>query len=244
MIILAIDAGNTRTKWGLHEGRNWLRRGAVENAGVAGLATEWELLPEPAQIVVSNVGGENLAASLRGHFSRWRARPRWITPVNEQCGVHNSYADPKQLGSDRWAAVIAGWNLERRCCLVVSLGTAMTVDAISNEGVFLGGIIVPGLALMQGALEANTAALKREEGAFGAFPDNTADAIYSGAVQALAGAVERMGAAVRAAVHRDPVCVLSGGAGELLLPHLNLQAKLVDNLVLEGLMLIAKEQPA
>lgn len=241
--ILAIDAGNTRTKWGLHDGNSWLRQGAAENARVAALGAEWESLPEPAQIVVSNVGGENLAASLTRHFSRWRAAPTWVMPVSEQCGVRNGYANPQQLGSDRWAAVIAAWNFERRCCLVVSLGTAMTVDALANDGVFVGGIIVPGLALMQAALEANTAALKRQQGAFRAFPGNTADAIYSGAVQALGGAVERMGGAVRAAVHSDPVCVLTGGAAELLLPHLSLRAKRVDNLVLEGLVLIAREQP-
>lgn len=240
--ILAIDAGNTRIKWGLHDGQSWLRRGWIANAGAAALAAEWESLPEPARIVVSNVGGENLAALLRSHFSRWGAKPRWITPVSAQCGVRNHYANPRQLGSDRWAAVIAAWNRERRCCLVVSLGTAMTADALSDDGVFLGGIIVPGLALMQGALEANTAALKRREGAFHAFPGSTADAIYSGAVQALAGAVERMGTTVRAAGQSDPIYVLTGGAAELLLPHLNLQAKLVDNLVLEGLVLIAQEQ--
>lgn len=242
MIILAVDAGNTRTKWGLHDGRDWLRQGAAENANVAALGAEWESLPEPAQIVVANVGGENLAVPLRKQFSRWHAAPRWITPLGEQCGVRNRYASPQQLGADRWAAMIAAWNRERRCCLVVSLGTAMTADAVSNEGVFLGGIIMPGVALMQGALASNTAALKRRQGTFHAFPDNTADAIYSGAVQALAGAVERMGAAARATVKSDPVCVLTGGAAGLLAPHLNLPAKRVDNLVLEGLVLIAKEQ--
>jgi len=85
----------------------------------------------------------------------------------------------------------------------VNAGTAMTVDALSDTGEFLGGIIVPGHDLMQQALVANTAALKLGEGAFQDYPDNTADAIASGAMQALAGAVERMSASL--AVRRSTI---------------------------------------
>ena len=117
----------------------------------------------------------------------------------------------------------------------------MTVDALSDTGEFLGGIIVPGFDLMQQALVTNTAALKLEQGGFRDYPDNTADAIASGAMQALAGAVERMSALLATTLGHTPDCIVSGGAAQLLQPRLNVSARVVDNLVLEGLVLIAAE---
>lgn len=242
--LLAIDSGNTRIKWGLHDGRGWLKQGAVaqsKSAPLALLEQEWQGLPEPARIVVSNVAGQPAEVALSGLFSSWQAAPQWISASAFQCGVRNYYADPSQLGSDRWAVLIAAWGQLRQGCLVVSVGTAMTVDALSDTGEFLGGIIVPGHDLMQQALVANTAALKLGEGAFRDYPDNTADAIASGATQALAGAVERMSASLAATLGHVPDCIVSGGAAQLLQPRLNLNARVVDNLVLEGLVLIAAE---
>lgn len=239
--LLAVDSGNTRIKWGLHDGRDWLKQDAVTHSETALLRQEWQDLPEPARIVVSNVAGEPARVALSSLFSGWQATPQWISASAFQCGVRNYYADPSQLGSDRWAALIAAWGQQRCGCLVVNAGTAMTVDALSDTGEFLGGIIVPGLGLMQQALAANTAALGRKEGEFKDYPDNTADAITSGAMQALAGGVERMSTSLTATLGRTPDCMVSGGAARLLQLRLNLSARVVDNLVLEGLVLIAKE---
>ncbi|MGH8755398.1 MAG: type III pantothenate kinase, partial [Burkholderiales bacterium] len=70
----------------------------------------------------------------------------------------------------------------------------------------------------------------------------TADAIESGAVQALCGAIEGMRSALRAG--KAPQCLLSGGNARDLHPHLNPPAKVMDNLVLEGLVVIAAEDTA
>lgn len=237
MNILAIDSGNTRIKWGLHDGKSWARRGAVDQGDRAGLHKEWREIAAPARVVVANVAGDNARALISDLVSRWKAGPAWIRSEAAQCGVKNGYKLPGQLGCDRWAAAIGAWHLLKRGCVVVNVGTAMTVDVLSVEGVFRGGIIVPGVALMQQALAGNTAALKQQPGAFTAFPDNTGDAIASGAVQALAGAVERM-----AAAGGVTDCVLSGGAAEVLEPRLRLDVTRVDQLVLEGLVCIALER--
>ena len=239
--LLAVDSGNTRIKWGLHDGHGWLKQGVVAQSESALLGQEWEDFPELTRIVVSNVAGEPASAALSGLFFDWQVKPLWVSASAFQCGVRNYYADPSQLGSDRWAALIAAWSQQRQGCLVVSAGTAMTVDALSDTGEFLGGIIVPGLNMMQQALAANTASLGREEGEFKDYPDNTADAIASGAMQALAGAVVRMSASLAVTLGHVPDCLVSGGAAQLLQPQLNLDARVVDNLVLEGLVLIAAE---
>lgn len=243
MNVLAIDAGNTRVKWGLHDGARWLVQSAVETARAAELAAAWADLPPPQAVIVSNVAGAALRKALAKPLATFDAVPHWITSVREQCGVTNSYDDPAQLGCDRWAALIGAWRLVAGASVVVSAGTALTVDALSGAGVFIGGLIVPGAELMRTALATHTAGLGLARGRFTAFPKNTADAILSGAVDALCGAVERL---ARRLGGKDGqanlTCVLSGGAARMIAPHLNLPLKLVDNLVLEGLLAIASEE--
>ncbi|HET9699363.1 MAG TPA: type III pantothenate kinase, partial [Burkholderiales bacterium] len=206
MIILAVDAGNTRIKWGLHDGSAWKATGAVPHADRDQLAAAWSGLDAPERIVVSNVAGDRAGSFLRGGFGDWDAEQLWVRSRAEQCGVRNAYLDPGQLGSDRWASLIAARRLEAGPCLVVTAGTALTVDALSGGGCFLGGIIVPGVGLMKRALAGNTAGLREEPGAVQDFPRSTADAIESGAVQALAGAVERMAALLAARSRAAPAC--------------------------------------
>ena len=88
--------------------------------------------------------------------------------------------------------------------------------------------------------------LKRQAGEFERFPGNTGNAIYSGAINACAGAVERMHRQLLAEAYQEPFIVLSGGAVPALLPALDTSAALngrievVDNLVLEGLLEISR----
>lgn len=239
---LAIDAGNSRIKWGLADSSGWLRRDALPTADAAAIGAALRTLPVPERIVVSNVAGAAVQVALSQALADYRVAPVWVRGRAQQCGVRSSYADPAQLGSDRWAGLIAAWKHYARGCVVVNAGTTMTVDALSPEGVFLGGVIVPGLALMQGALDHGTAQLKLQDGAFCYFPDNTADAIVSGAINALAGAIDRMGAYMAQTTQTgsaSPLVVLSGGAAPAIRPQLNGSVELVDNLVLEGLLVIA-----
>lgn len=238
-MILAVDAGNTRLKWGLHDGKVWLEQGWVATADADRLDDAWRKLAAPDKIVASNVAGPGVRALVEEACGRWPVGVRWAVAVESQCGVRNGYENPAQLGSDRWAALIAARAIAPEGCVVVSAGTAMTVDALSADGVFLGGMIVPGLAAMRRALAESTAAVAVEGGGFRAFPANTADAVYSGALSAMAGAVGRMAGALSKEQGRAPVCLLSGGDAERLLPLLSGKATIVDNLVLEGLIRIA-----
>src|SRR5688572_14701892 len=238
MTILAIDAGNTRVKWGMHDGAKWVRQGALATVESERLRDELE----PAdRIVIANVAGERVRQTLTAALSGAGAEPYWVVSMAEQCGVRSSYAEPARLGPDRWAALIAARHLREGACVVVNAGTTMTVDALSADGIFLGGFIVPGYALMREALAGNTAHLKLREGAFSFLPDNTGDAIASGALNALAGAVDRMCRYMIDTGENEPAVVLSGGNAAALEPRLNARPQVVDNLVLEGLVRIGRE---
>ena len=239
--LMTIDSGNTHVKWGLHDGSNWLEQGAIAQDKSILLQQEWKSLPTPHGIIISNVSSIEAMKKLSEFLSCWKVKPRWITPLVYQCGVRNYYADPSLLGSDRWAALIAAWNWQKKGCLVVDVGTAMTVDALSDTGEFLGGIIVPGFKLMKESLTTNITTLQNREGEFSEFPNNTANAIHSGTVHALVGTVNRMSELFSSALGHVPKCIISGGASQQLMSELNMDASAVDNLVLEGLVLIAEE---
>jgi len=237
-MILAIDCGNTRVKWGLREpwesGSAWRALGSVPVADIARLESDWSPLPAPSRIVIANVAGEPARKALLEQLSRWVVKPCWITAQAAQCGVTNGYADPGRLGADRWAALIGAWHLQRGACLVVNAGTATTVDMLSSQGLFRGGIIIPGVDLMKRALAQHTAGLPLTQGRMVDEPQCTADAIETGCLHAQAGAIERMYARLEAGA----VCLLSGGNAERIQPVLNIQARAVDNLALEGLLRI------
>ncbi len=236
--MLLLDAGNSRIKWAFIQGNAWLHRATVPVADESALRQSFTPLPPPGRILASNVAGEAAAQIIHSACASWSCKVEFIAAQAEQCGVRNSYAVPRQLGSDRWAALIAAWHQIRASCLVVSCGTATTVDALSGSGEFLGGLIIPGLEMMQDALAAGTAQLRRSSGNWAEFPHNTADAIFSGSVKATAGAVLQQHALLD---RSDAPCLVGGGAADFIRPHLDLPLLNGDDLVLRGLQLIGQE---
>ncbi|HEX2826692.1 MAG TPA: type III pantothenate kinase [Burkholderiales bacterium] len=235
MKVLAVDAGNSRIKWGLADEDDWIERGAVATGDADALESALAHLTAVDRILVTNVAGETAARAIRQAVGRLGIAAETIVPRAEQCGVKSGYAAPEQLGPDRWAALIGARTLFDGPCVVVNAGTTMTVDALSGEGVFLGGFIVPGYAVMRGSLATSTDRLKLQHGAFSFFPDNTGDAIASGALNALAGAVDRMVRYMVDVGEGEPLVMLSGGDANLVAPLLSHRVQVVDNLVLEGL---------
>lgn len=242
---LLIDAGNTRIKWAqLNESGDWLRNGVLPVGQASGLPGLFAGSQDIRQIWASNVAGEEVARHIRNIGAG--QPPHFIVARETQCGVRNGYADAAQLGSDRWAALVAAWHLVRGKCLVVNCGTAITIDALSGQGEFLGGLILPGVELMQRSLAGATDRLKSVhlkpgQGKYVQFPLNTADALYSGAIQAGCGAIQRQHGLLD---DDDAPIVLSGGAAGMLRENLSLPLRVVDNLVLQGLLLISQEPSA
>lgn len=234
-MILVIDAGNTRLKWGLHDDGAWRDAGAVPTAKPARLAADWGKITVPEKILIANVAGRPVRRRLESILSRWSVAPVWVESKRRECGVINGYRDPTQLGADRWAALIGARALVAGPCLVVNAGTATTVDLLRGNGKFAGGAIFPGLDLMKKSLARNTAGLPLADGRFAKEPRDTADAIETGCLLAQAGAIERM----FAALGPGAVCAISGGSAAPIAKRLRVPTRVVDNLVLEGLVRIA-----
>ncbi len=241
-MIVALDAGNTRTKWGVLDAEgHMISHGAIGNHELGQLVEESGRWRRCRRIVLSNVAGPDVDGQIAA-MSRTLDIPLLrIQSTAAACGVVNRYDRPEQLGTDRWAALVAAWNHYRQACVVATAGTALTVDVLSSQGEFCGGLIVPGFRMMQDALGAGTAGLAKQAGNLDSLPANTGDAVHSGILFAMAGAVERMRQVLKQREGAEPHCLLSGGDADLLVQALPSPAKIADNLVLHGLWLIERE---
>jgi len=101
-------------------------------------------------------------------------------------------------------------------------------------------LIVPVVILRLQALLQGTAQIADTAGEWQPFPRKTADAVQSGIVAALCGAIQQQHARLAESAGVMPICLLTGGAAEVVSPHLSVPAEHVASLVLEGIDCIAK----
>jgi type III pantothenate kinase len=252
---LAIDIGNTRLKWALYEhahpGAAPQHQGAVFLETIDDLAeSEWAGLPPPTQMLGCVVAGEAVRRRVEEQMELWDVTPRWVVPAAEEAGVVNGYDHPHRLGADRWVALVGARARVLAAtppgqvpppALVVMVGTAVTVDALDSDGRFLGGLILPGFGLMLRALEMGTAGLKVPTGETVDFPTNTSDALMSGGVFAIAGAIERQYKLLSGG-GTQPMLLMTGGAAVKLAPTLDLPFEMIDSLIFEGLLRIEQNR--
>ncbi len=252
MTFLALDVGNTRLKWALYEtpqvGARLLAQGAQFLEQIETLADgDWRDLPAPHWVMGCVVAGDPVKRRVVDQIEQipgWSAEPQWIVASAHEAGLTNGYEHPTRLGSDRWVAMIgARHHMQAQGhhapCLVVMVGTAVTVEAIDAQGRFLGGIILPGHGIMLRALESGTAGLHVPTGQVCDFPTNTSDALTSGGTFAIAGAVQRMADNLSRHCGQAPVCFMTGGAGWKMAPSMSLPVHLVESLIFDGLLAIA-----
>jgi len=252
MSFLALDVGNTRLKWALYDrpcvGARLLAQGAQFLENIETLQEgDWARLSQPTSVLGCVVAGDAVKRRVEEQLEMWDVTPRWVVSSAAEAGLTNGYDHPARLGSDRWVAMIGARQRllaggEARPCVVVMVGTAVTVECIDAAGRFLGGIILPGHGIMLRALESGTAGLHVPTGEVRDFPTNTSDALTSGGTFAIAGAVQRMVDNLRRHCGAEPVCYMTGGAGWKMAPSMSNQVELVDSLIFDGLLEIAEQR--
>ena len=255
MTFLALDVGNTRLKWAQYDspasGARLLAQGAVFLENIDKLsddeAGDWRTIAAPSKILGCIVAGDAIKRRVVEQLELWDVQPYWVISSSQEAGVSNGYDHPARLGADRWVAMIGARHRLlaagiRKPCIVVMVGTAVTVEAIDADGNFLGGVILPGHGIMLRALESGTAGLHVPTGEVCDFPTNTSDALTSGGTFAIAGAVQRMVDNLSRHCGQVPVCVMTGGAGWKVAPNMSVKVELIESLIFDGLLEIAQRR--
>lgn len=244
---LLLDLGNTRLKWALQaQSHGWLARGATDwqDDLANALESAWASLPRVALVIAASVVDERREAQVAAAVDRlFACSPTWLRTPASACGVRNAYAEPQRLGIDRFLAMVAAHAEGLAPCVLAGAGTALTLDALAADGRHLGGLIAPGVALMQQSLLAATARVRPQRpGEVLELADNTADAVASGCWQAAAALIERFATRMTPRLGTHASLIIDGGDAADLLPLLSLPARLSQDGVLRGLAVWANTQ--
>ena len=252
--LLLLDAGNTRLKWavletdlacksgdGLSGPLHWHNQGALDYGALLNLPALCKQAAAFGACYGVNVAGEAVASSIQQALAPTGVVPVWLRASVAAGGVTNGYRPPQSLGADRWAALVAARQRTAEAALVVSAGSALTVDALNADGQFLGGLILPGLHMMRQILADSTAQIGLQYGEARAWPNTTADAVETGLMAACTGAIETLYARVEKTVETPPQVLLTGGDAHRIAPFLSLNTRIIPGLVLEGVYYLSQE---
>lgn len=244
-MILLLDIGNTRIKWG------WLQEGMFRSGGgiahgrdPAQVLADWAATPRPQRVLAVSVANQQLNDAAADWIKRhWNLDVELVHASAVAGGVRNSYANPGQLGADRWVAAIGAYALSRTAVCVVDCGSALTMDAVDAEGQHRGGLIAPGWQLMRESLHRGTARLPLAGAdAVQLFSTDTDSAIASGTLLGAAAIVDQLAGRMAAELGGAAALWLTGGGAPALLPYLTLKFRHEPDLVLQGLAVLANTE--
>jgi type III pantothenate kinase len=200
-------------------------------------------LQKPSAVLVANVAGIDVFNDLQVWVKQQWQLQCWQASVGASFnGLKNSYSDVKQMGVDRWLAMVAAWEKHPSALCVVDCGTAVTIDSIEVHGNHLGGYIVPGIQLMQQALIAKTAGINSttDKRAVLEYAKDTQTAINNGATFAIVAMIDRVMSNLANESNCRPKCIITGGMAEIIQPLLQDSFEHEPYLVLCGLLIMYK----
>lgn len=239
---LLLDGGNSQLKWAWVENGTFSEVGRAPYRDLTRLGEEWlQFADDDVKIVGCAVCGSVKKAMVEEQLTH---PVEWLSSMPQALGIRNHYRRPEEHGSDRWFNALGSRRFTQNACVVVSCGTAVTTDALTEDNHYLGGTIMPGFHLMKEAMALKTANLNRPIGKVYPFPTTTPNAIASGMMDAVCGALMMMHGRLKDKTGEGKpvdIIITGGGAARVVqaLPesfvHDN-QVKIVDNLVIHGLL--------
>ena len=248
-MLVTIDCGNTQTVIGLFSDHelvdHWRIATAVERTSdeLALMFQQFLSLHgtggEPITGMVIGSGVPRVTAALREMSERYFGFPALVLEAGVRTGMPILYDEPRNVGADRIANAIGAYDLYGGPTIIVDFGTANTVDAVSEQGEYLGGAIFPGIEISLDALFARAAMLRRVElvAPKNVIGKSTIEAIQSGVVYGYTGQVD--GLVDRFEAELGPCTVVStGGLAELIMPHCRTIQHYEPWLTLQGLRLV------
>ena len=244
-MFLLIDIGNTKTKWMLRDNRSIYEHDSFLTEDID--QDHFKFDEKIRKIVISNVAGFEKEAILKIKLKSFSCPIEFIKPHKKLNHLINNYLDAIKLGTDRWLSALSVSHDIKKPAVIVSVGTAVTIDYVSYDEkkaqhTFEGGVILPGFHLTKKTLSNNTADLKNSEGAFQMPSINTANAIQSGFILSVLGNMKYF-FDLALSRSKDVTIVFSGGDAELIHQHIDESLKkyvsIRKDLVLEGLFVLA-----
>ena len=245
-MFLLIDIGNTKIKWMLRDDKSIYKQDTFFTEDID--QDHFEFDEKIKKILISNVAGFEKEAILKIKLKNFSCPIEFIKPDKKYKYLLNGYQEPATLGADRWLSALSVSHDIKKPAVIVSVGTAVTIDYVSydqknNRHTFEGGVILPGLHLTKNTLSNDTADLKNGEGVFQMPPIDTANAIQSGFILSVLGNIKSFFELASNQL-KDVVIILSGGDAELIHQHMDEDLKkyvsIKKDLVLEGLFIFAK----
>ena len=241
---LLVDIGNSAVKWSCLSAGGQLSPMAhhyypTKNITPTFFTELWVDLAQPEKIIVVCVAKNHVWQALQqGCNNLWSLDAKRLSSPKKACGLTNAYEDVESLGSDRWFAMLAAFNEQASpsASLVVSCGSAITLDIIDSEGLHQGGYILPGLAMMKKSLAANTANVDVDLTLSN--PSILPATTTAGCVDAgvLLSAVKLIEAVFEQQSQNNEIrCYLAGGDATLIADLLPIKYVIMPDLVLRGL---------
>lgn len=251
-MILVCDVGNTETTLGVYEGEtlrgHWrIMTGVPRTADEFGLLLRQLLIDEginPTHVVGAAIASvvPRITAPLVTACKAWLPdRPVIQVDGRSQLPITLDVEEPLTVGADRIVNTLAASRLHQRDAIVVDLGTATTFDCITADGVFLGGVIAPGVLIMAETLVRRTSKLPATELILPkhVIGRRTEECIRSGVMYGAADAIDGLVRRIKAEWPRpaEPVVIATGGLAETFKPLCRELEQVDPYLTLRGLQL-------
>lgn len=249
-MLLAVDAGNTQTHIGVFQGVELAHqsRFATEDSATADeLAVALRNALELGRVsldaidscvvscVVPRLDPEYVAMS-----ERYLGKACLMVGPGVKTGMPIRIDNPRQLGSDRLANAVAGYDLVGGACVVVDFGTTINFDVVSGGGEYLGGVIAPGVEISLEALTERAAKLTKVEleAPETVIGKTTEACIQAGIVYGFAGQVDGISARIADELGERAEFVATGGLAGAIVPFCESIDRVDELLTLTGLRLI------
>ena len=244
---LLIDIGNTRIKWHFDNNATPLLADTVATAlshhdpqWLNALKKIWQNQTTPTSCRISSVANAEVLNQVQQLIRTLYpdCTPHMIQATSQHNGFKLAYPNPAQMGSDRYAQLLGAQMLcTEQQHIVLSAGTATTIDGVLADGRHIGGVILPSMQLMRQSLHQYTAKLPLTDGEFQAThaPTNTIDALASAATLASLGTLNEF--ITRYMPSDDVTLILCGGNASALSPHIR-HAQIKTVLVAPSLCLL------
>jgi type III pantothenate kinase len=244
---LLIDIGNSNAKLGIWKYGKLSNVHVVETQSILKIFTKYKNQPINEIFLTSVISVKNNKKILNHIKRKFNSKIYNMTSSEELLGVKNKYKQPSKLGNDRWCAIVGLYKLYKKPILIVNCGTAISIDVVSIEGIYLGGYILGGFdGYKMSFLKAhnlkkiklnNTASIKKFKPS-----KSTKEAIIEGYALMITSAIEKSYKDFSESQTKKPLLIIGGGYGKIISKRLSIKNKYESNMVLKSLGLISDYQ--